>query len=53
MSPDAPPPRTIVLPRCTYCAAYASDTIPLSAGRVLYVCEDHYDQWVATREEPP
>lgn len=48
--PNTPTP--VELPRCAYCAHYASDTIPLADGRVLYVCEEHYDQWLATQEEP-
>ena len=51
--PDASTPRTIDLPRCASCAQYASERIVLPQGHVLYVCEDHYDQWRATQEHTP
>lgn len=48
---DGTLPRTIELPRCAYCAAYASDTIPLPRGQVLYVCDEHYDAWLAAHTD--
>ena len=50
MTPNTPSPHTIELPRCAYCPHYASDTIALAEGRVLYVCEEHYDQWATTQQ---
>ena len=49
--PDDTPPRTIDLPRCAYCPEYASDTIPLPRGHILYVCEEHYDAWLAAQTD--
>ena len=49
--PDAQTPHPITLPRCASCEQYASDTIPLPQGQVLYVCEEHYDAWLATQED--
>lgn len=49
--PDDTPARTITLPHCAYCPEYASDTIPLPRGQVLYVCEEHYDAWLATQTD--
>ncbi len=51
MSPDASTPRPIDLPRCAYCPHYASERIVLQQGQVLYVCEDHYDAWLATQQD--
>jgi hypothetical protein len=50
MSQGAAMPRPIELPRCAYCPAYASERLVLPEGWVLYVCEDHYDAWVATQD---
>ena len=49
--PMADEPTPIELPRCTYCEAYASDTVHLPTGLILYVCEEHYDQWLASQED--
>lgn len=51
--PDASTPRPIDLPRCAYCAHYASERLVLPHGHTLYVCEDHYDQWLETHEDTP
>ena len=48
-----PDPTPVELPRCTYCGAYASDTVRAPEGLVLYVCETHYDQWLASLEDAP
>ena len=37
--PDTPTP--IELPRCLSCPAYASDTLRLPTGQILYFCEEH------------
>jgi hypothetical protein len=49
MSPDAQVPRTVELPPCHVCGAYASERLVLPAGQVLYVCEEHYDAWLESQ----
>lgn len=51
MPPDPTQPRPIELPSCAYCPEYASETIPVAPGYVLYVCDEHYAAWLAMQED--